>query len=74
MAADVHDTYGGRSLPDANAAAKAKMEKAATDLDFIAAAKYRNEMYALQERQRIEEEGDAPGGERTPRHRANAKR
>ena len=74
VAADVHDTYDGMSLPDAIAAAKANMEKAATDLDFIAAAKYRNEMYALQERQRIEEEGDAPGGERTPRHRANAKR
>ena len=74
VAADVHDTYDGMSLPDAIAVAKAKMEKAATDLDFIAAAKYRNEMYALQERQRIEEEGDAPGGERTPRHRANAKR
>lgn len=66
VAADVHDTYDGMSLPDAIAAAKAKMEKAATELDFIAAAKYRNEMYALQERQRIEAEGDVRGAERRP--------
>lgn len=58
IAADINASYTSMSLPEAIADAKAKMEKAATDLDFIAAAKYRNHMYSLQEKLRIKEEGE----------------
>lgn len=56
MAADVSVDYSAMSLPDAIADAKSKMEKAAAELDFIAAAKYRNLMYSLQEKLKIERE------------------
>ena len=56
VAADIQAAYSSMSLPDAIADAKAKMEAAAKELDFITAAKYRNQMYALQERLKIEEE------------------
>lgn len=56
MAADVSADYSAMSLPDAIADAKSKMEKAAADLDFISAAKYRNLMYSLQEKLKIERE------------------
>lgn len=49
IAADVNTVYAGMGLSDAIAEAKSRMEKAAKELDFIAAAKYRNQMYSLQE-------------------------
>lgn len=56
IAADINASYSSMSLPEAIADAKAKMEKAATEFDFIAAAKYRNQMYSLQEQLRVEQE------------------
>lgn len=56
VAADINEAYSSMSLPEAIADAKAKMEKAATEFDFIAAAKYRNQMYSLQEQLRVEQE------------------
>lgn len=56
IAADINAAYSSMSLPEAIADAKAKMEKAATEFDFIAAAKYRNQMYSLQEQLRVEQE------------------
>lgn len=56
MAADISVDYSAMSLQDAIADAKSKMEKAAAELDFIAAAKYRNLMYSLQEKLKIERE------------------
>ncbi len=59
VAADIAGTYDAMPLEEAIADARAKMEKAAAELDFITAARYRNEMYALQEKQRIERDGEA---------------
>ena len=56
VAADIQAAYSSMSLPEAIADAKSKMEAAAKELDFITAAKYRNQMYALQERLKIEDE------------------
>ena len=56
IAADINESYSAMSLPEAIADARAKMEKAAAELDFIAAAKYRNHMYSLQEKLRVEQE------------------
>lgn len=56
IAADINEAYSSMTLTEAIADAKAKMEKAATELDFIAAAKYRNQMYSLQEQLRLEQE------------------
>ena len=56
IAADINESYSTMSLPEAIADARAKMEKAAAELDFIAAAKYRNHMYSLQEKLRVEQE------------------
>ena len=51
MAADVTETYyAGMSLEEAVEDARAKMEAAAAEYDFIAAAKYRNLMYSFQEK------------------------
>ena len=63
VAADIDASYSAMELPEAIADARAKMEKAAAELDFIAAAKYRNHMYSLQEKLRVEQEG-ASGGKR----------
>lgn len=49
IAADINAVYAGMGLTEAIAEAKLRMEKAAKELDFIAAAKYRNQMYSLQE-------------------------
>lgn len=51
IAADVKGDYStAANLEEAIKDAKLKMEKAAKELDFIEAAKYRDLMYALQER------------------------
>ena len=51
MASDITESYyDNMDLEDAIADAKARMEKAAADYDFITAAKYRNLMYSLQEK------------------------
>ncbi|MDL2230775.1 excinuclease ABC subunit UvrB [Alistipes sp. OttesenSCG-928-L06] len=48
MAAEKSGTYVAGNLDDAIARAKAAMESAAKELDFVAAARYRDEMYDLQ--------------------------
>lgn len=62
VAADIQAAYSSLSLPEAIAEAKARMEAAAKELDFITAAKYRNHMYALQEKLKIEGEAGNDGG------------
>ena len=57
LAADISAGYSAMPLEEAIADARGKMEKAAKELDFITAAQYRNQMYALQEKQRLEQEG-----------------
>ncbi len=52
VAADIDASYSAMELPEAIADARAKMEKAAAELDFIA-----------QEKLRVEQEG-ASGGKR----------
>ena len=50
VAADIQAVYTTKELETAIADARRKMEAAAKELDFAAAAKYRNLMYALQEK------------------------
>jgi excinuclease ABC subunit B len=57
VAADMRESYAAMNLDDAIEDAKSKMEAAAKDLDFITAAKWRNQMYALQEKKKL---GDEP--------------
>jgi excinuclease UvrABC helicase subunit UvrB len=51
IAADVTAVYTTGELADAIADARRRMETAARELDFGAAARWRNIMYSLQEKQ-----------------------
>ncbi len=53
LAADIREAYGTMDIDDAIEDTKAKMEQAAKELDFITAAKWRNQMYALQEKKKL---------------------
>ena len=48
IAADIRGDYGAEDLEKAIAKARADMEQAAKELDFMTAAAYRDRMYALQ--------------------------
>jgi excinuclease ABC subunit B len=48
IAADIKATYTASELEGEIAKARSQMEKAARELDFTAAARFRNQMYALQ--------------------------
>jgi excinuclease ABC subunit B len=50
LAADIKTAYTTKELEDAIVDARRKMEAAAKELDFAAAARWRNLMYALQEK------------------------
>jgi excinuclease ABC subunit B len=50
IAADIKATYTASELEAEIARVRSQMEKAARELDFAAAARFRNQMYALQER------------------------
>ncbi len=50
---DIRADYTAAELEAAIADARSKMETSARELDFIEAAKYRNLMYALQEKQKL---------------------